>query len=138
LISILLFSIVTLMFWLFFKARIATLSRAIETDGELSPVFCLFGLAFVTSYLVGTSYDYRLILSLPIFMILLNVLPSATQKFTIFLFLLLTMYGGHLLAEVHSIGIILNIFCDAVIMIFVSLQFLILAQILSKQMMRLH
>lgn len=136
--SLILFGLTTVIIWRLFGSQIDTCAKTIHKVADLTPDFSLFGITFLSSYLVGTSYDYRLVFSFPLFMILVAVLPTAMQKLIVVLFLLLTMYGGHLVAEVYAVGIMFNVFCDAMIMISASFLLLILTHLVKNQNLSLH
>ena len=101
----------------FFRNEIQKTARKIESSGDFNFSFQLFALIFLLSYFVGTSYDYRLVLSMPLFMILFALHQGNIEKSLIVLFLISILYGGHLLSRFGSLGILLNTISDAIILL---------------------
>ena len=115
---------------LFMKYLIAgwvlDLGKMLCARPKLMTVFQIFGLAFLFTYLVGTSYDLRLILLLPIFLCLTILLTYRLQKISLIGIIIVIMYGGQLTSGLGKFGLLLNMTSDLTLMIFTSLLFLLI------------
>jgi hypothetical protein len=124
-----LFLSLTFFLWRFFSGYISVLSLRILQSDSYKVDFQVFGTIFIFSYFVGTSYDYRLVMTFPIFLVLLSGMVSKKEKVTLGVFLIGVMYGGHLLSPLGSLGIILNSASDLLILFSTSLLLLILVKV---------
>jgi hypothetical protein len=91
--------------------------------------FNMFASIFIFSYLMGTSYDYRLVITFPIFLVLYSVCETVKEKLIILLLMLSIMYGGNLPFKLSGGGMIFNAISDAVLVAFTSLISLILLKL---------
>jgi ABC-type multidrug transport system permease subunit len=78
---------------------------------------------------MGTSYDYRLVITFPIFLVLYSVCETVKEKLIILLLMLSIMYGGNLPFKLSGGGMIFNAISDAVLVAFTSLISLILLKL---------
>lgn len=124
-----LFLSLTLFLRRFFSGYISVLALRILQSDSYKVDFQVFGTIFIFSYFVGTSYDYRLVMTFPLFLVLLSVMVSKQEKVTLGVFLIGVMYGGHLLSPLGSLGIILNSVSDLLILFSTSLLLLILVKV---------
>jgi hypothetical protein len=98
--------------------------------------FNMFVSVFVFSYLMGTSYDYRLVITFPIFMALYYVSENSSEKFIVFFLMLSIMYGGDLPFKLSTMGLVFNTISDAIIMVFTSLILLLLFDLNRRKSVR--
>lgn len=82
--------------------------------------FAIMSLLFLASFLTGTSYDYRLITSVPVLFMLLATARSKSAIGLITFVALFSLYFGHLTTHFGKIGLVLNIFGDVTITLFAS------------------
>lgn len=134
--GILLFVAVSIILWRLFGLNIRLIAETIRDSDSFNSDFQLFGSVFVLSYLVGTSYDYRLVICLPIFMILFSLALSLKEKVFFLGLSVSIMYGGHLLYRLDSIGVLLNTVSDGLILLSTSTLFLILVQLNLSRIVR--
>ena len=123
-----LFVVLSIVLWKLFKRKIYEIAETISHSESYCLDFQLFGFVFVFSYLVGTSYDYRLVISFPLFMILFSLSLSIRAKVLLASLMIGIMYGGHVLNRLDSLGILLNTVSDGLILISVSLLLVILVR----------
>ena len=132
----LLFVAASMILWRLFGQNISIIAETIRNSDSFNSDFQLFGSVFVLSYLVGTSYDYRLVICLPIFLILFSLALSLKDKVFLLGLSVSIMYGGHLLYHLDSIGVLLNTVSDSLILLSTSTLFLILVQLNLSRIVR--
>jgi hypothetical protein len=124
-----LFLFLTLFLWRYFGGYISVLAHRILGNDSYKVDFQVFGTIFVFSYFVGTSYDYRLVMTFPLFLVLISGMASKKERVALGVVLIGVMYGGHLLSPLGHLGIILNSASDLLILFSTSLLLLILVKI---------
>lgn len=115
--------------WKLFRHGIQTIAKKVATSGDFNFSFQVFALINLLSYLVGTSYDYRLVISMPLFMILFSLYSCSSEKSFLVITLVSILYGGHLLSRLGTLGVLLNTLSDAIILVAVTFLSLILIQL---------
>jgi hypothetical protein len=127
--GVFLFVGVSVFLWKLLYRNIKEVSEKIRLSDEFNTDFQLFALVFIFSYLVGTSYDYRLVISFPLFLILRYMVISKKGGILLVGVLIGVMYGGQLLSGFGPIGILLVSLSDTLILVSTSLLFLILGHL---------
>jgi hypothetical protein len=110
--SIFIFFIAVLLERKTLKSLLTKIHQDLSRNTETFNPFSLFSLVFLGSYLLGTSFDYRLILLFPV---VIGFIPMLTKfsYFLIAIFLIIAIfYGGHLAP------LLVNIASDFVLFIF--------------------
>ena len=79
--------------------------------------FGIFSIIFLASFLMGTAFDYRMILLLPIFVVLIISAGSGKERLGIFCVMLVPMFGGHYAPAVGVFGELINYFSDLFMLI---------------------
>lgn len=120
---------VGLALWKLFRNGIQTIANKIASTDDFNFSFQMFSLIVLLSYLVGTSYDYRLVISMPLFMILFSLQSGRGGKSLVLITLISILYGGHLLSRLGTLGLLLNTLSDAIILAAVTFISLILVQL---------
>ena len=108
-----------------FEKRVTLLGKNFKIIGS----FNMFVSIFIFSYLLGTSYDYRLVITFPIFIALYSVCETTKERLIILFLMLSIMYGGNLPFKLSAGGMFLNAISDAVLAAFTSVILLILLKL---------
>ena len=116
-----------------FSKYINQVTFLIRKHSELEKLFIMFGVTFVTTYLMGTSYDYRLVITFPLFLTFYLSSQSRSEKRLVFISALFVMYAGHLTFKLTQVGMLLNCLGDVFITLFTSLVTLVLLQLARKR-----
>lgn len=96
---------------------------------ELKELFNLFGLVFAFTFLVGTSFDMRLVILFPLSIIFYLFCETKTERTFTLVMMFLIMYGGPLAGYLRYFGKPLNLISDALILLLSSSILLILIQV---------
>ena len=112
-----------------FTRQIKDIAFKIRLSNKFEDSFVLFSAIFLFSYLVGTSYDYRLVMTFPLFLIFFATCNSPRSQVGLVSMMFSILYGGELVSRFGYIGITLNLLSDAIIMLFSSLVLLLLLQL---------
>jgi hypothetical protein len=118
--------VVTVVLNFYGSPRIKKKAKLLQKNFKIVGSFNIFGSVFVFSYLMGTSYDYRLVITFPIFMALYSVCENVKEKIILLILMLLIMYGGNLPYNLNTGVLPLNAISDLVIMAFSSIILLLL------------
>ena len=111
-----------------FAGQLTNLGKTLSLNSNLLIVLQGFGSAFLFTYLVGTSYDLRLILLLPIFLSFACLTRNGRQNFSLIAILFVIMYGGQFTSGFGKVGLFLNFISDVSLSIFSSFLLLIIWQ----------
>jgi hypothetical protein len=112
-----------------FTIRIEKAVNFLNENIELKQPFNLFGLVFAFTFLVGTSFDMRLVMLFPLSIIFYLLCETQTERAFILVLMFITMYGGHLAYDLSYFGKSLNLMGDASILLLSSAILLILVQV---------
>ncbi len=116
-----------------FSKYLDQVTALIRKNSEFEKYFIMFGVTFVTTYLMGTSYDYRLVITFPLFMTFYFSCQLRSEKLLVFFSALFVMYGGHLTFKITQGGMLLNCLGDAFLTLFCSLVSLVVIQLMRKR-----
>jgi hypothetical protein len=98
------------------RIRCAKIIHRTRTSLELNITvwnsFGIFSVVFIATFLMGTSFDYRMILLLPIFVSLAASVVSGKERFVILCCMLISMFGGHYIPAIGALGVAINYFSD--------------------------
>jgi hypothetical protein len=87
----------------------------------------IFGSAFLFTYLIGTSYDLRLVLLLPVFLSLGVLLRTKLQRIFLIGIIFIIMYGGQYTSGFGKFGLLLNMVSDVFLMLFSAFLFVLIS-----------
>ena len=103
-ISLSIFSFAVLVVRISFRDSLLKFGETFRGDPLAFGIFRLFSILFLGSYLLGTSFDYRLVVLIPV-AIALTANIRNTFDFSLALFLVISIfYGGHLAPLIFNIG----------------------------------
>jgi hypothetical protein len=113
------------------KVRFLNISLVLAQNHEVKLLMKLLLPIILFSYLVGTSFDYRMVLLFPV----LSTCISLVQNNLVGWILLIAaffLYGGHFAFNFSSIGLGLNIVSDLIMIPVFSFFFVLLLHLLLK------
>lgn len=122
------FSLSCLTIKLLYPKQLNQFGRALSLNSQLLLMVQVFGSAYLFSYLVGTSYDLRLIFLLPIFLSLATLIEHRRYLSCLIATLIAVMYGGQVTAGFGKGGLLVNIVGDVALSFFSSFLFLLIWQ----------
>ena len=111
-----------------FAAQLTSFGKTLSLNSNSLFVLQGFGSAFLFTYLVGTSYDLRLILLLPVFLTFASLTKTGRQSYFLLGTVFMVMYGGQFTSGFGKVGLFLNTTSDVSLAIFSSFLFLIIWQ----------
>jgi hypothetical protein len=127
------FSLVVFLIKFVLVTQVNNFQEMLSLNSKILVLVQGFGSAFLFTYLVGTSYDLRLILLLPVFL----SFALSTRKYRGIICLITSvfviMFGGQFTSEFGKIGLFLNILSDFVLTIFSSFLFLLIWQSIRRR-----
>jgi hypothetical protein len=109
-----------------FATQLTSFGKTLSLNSNSLFVLQGFGSAFLFTYLVGTSYDLRLILLLPVFLTFASLTRAGRQSFYLVGTVFIVMYGGQFTSGFGKVGLFVNIASDVSLSIFSSFLFLII------------
>ena len=124
------FSLSCLIIKIAYAKQLKQFGNVLSLNSKLLLIVQVFGSAYLFSYLVGTSYDLRLILLLPIFLSLATLTKRGRYLFLLVATLIAVMYGGQFTSGFGKGGLLVNIAGDVVLSFFASFLFLLIWQTL--------
>ena len=116
-----------------FTKRIEKAVNFLCENSELKEPFNLFGMVFAFTFLVGTSYDMRLVVLFPLSIVFYLLCETQIERTFMLVLMFLIMYGGHLAYDLIYFGKLLNFVSDASLLLLSSAILLILAQVNWKK-----
>jgi hypothetical protein len=102
----------------FLRVRLTDLRAQVQTSTSLKVPLVIFGAPFLFSFLVGASYDLRLVLLLPVIICLFVLSATINQQILLVGTVLSIMYGGQLTSSFGNFGFLINMCSDFILTFF--------------------
>jgi hypothetical protein len=126
----------SLLVYIILRKRIRSFTHALNSKSLIWKICEFFTPVFIFSYLAGTSYDYRLILLLPIGLSFIAQFGSRFSLLILIPFLTVILYGGADVLRFGTVGLAINIVADVFIMTAVIMLCLVVGQVIFQKLTR--
>lgn len=120
------FAFLVLILFHLYRARIRSLQVRVQNSLFIEVSLGVFGASFLFSFLVGASYDLRLVLLFPVIVCLFVLTATISQQIALVCTVCFVMYGGQLTSSLGDFGLAISLCSDLVLSIFSAFLFLLI------------